>query len=278
MRVNATRSASMKSREGNDRDPQRFSLTLASHVYVCATGDGSVILDLKRDKYLGIGKEESKILSKLIVGWPVATRRNGATAACSKLEIEIGIEVETETERAQGGALCRSLATQGLVVPVGHGCERVRRPLTDMRREWISVGDELEVEVHVTWRHVANFVRSYLWARFSLALMSLKWTVGATQKRKARCEATGELMNVLAVAALVGAFRMLRPFVFAAEGRCLLHALVLVRFLSRYGYYPEWVIGVATQPWAAHSWVQWGDFLLDSNPEKVCRYTPILVV
>jgi hypothetical protein len=66
--------------------------------------------------------------------------------------------------------------------------------------------------------------------------------------------------------------------VFAAEGRCLLHALTLVKFLNRCDFYPDWVIGVTTQPWAAHSWVQWGSFLLDTTPENVCHYTPIMVV
>jgi hypothetical protein len=80
------------------------------------------------------------------------------------------------------------------------------------------------------------------------------------------------------MAKTVDLFRQLRPFVFAAEGRCLLHALTLVNFLASYGLYPDWVIGVATQPWDAHSWVQWGNCLLDSNPEKVCKYTPIMVV
>ena len=48
--------------------------------------------------------------------------------------------------------------------------------------------------------------------------------------------------------------------------------------MSKYAFYPDWVIGVTTQPWAAHSWVQWGGFLLDTNPEKVCAYTPILMI
>jgi hypothetical protein len=80
------------------------------------------------------------------------------------------------------------------------------------------------------------------------------------------------------LAAMVDVFRRLRPFVFAAEGRCLLHALTLIRFLSHYQLHPEWVMGVKTQPCGAHSWVQWDRYLLDSNPEKVCGYTPIMMV
>ena len=77
---------------------------------------------------------------------------------------------------------------------------------------------------------------------------------------------------------MVDIFRRLRPFAFAVEGRCLLHALTLMRFLGKYQLHPEWVIGVTTQPWGAHSWVQWEHYLLDSNPEKVCGYTPIMMV
>jgi Transglutaminase-like superfamily len=84
--------------------------------------------------------------------------------------------------------------------------------------------------------------------------------------------------DIFRMATMVDVFRQLRCWVFAAEGRCLLHALTLVNFLSAYGLHPEWVFGVSTQPWAAHSWVQWGQFLLDTNPEKVCPYTPILIV
>ena len=103
-------------------------------------------------------------------------------------------------------------------------------------------------------------------------------SVASIRANKARLASDVGVTHIVEVAALVSLFRRLRPFVFAAEGHCLLHALTLVKFLGRYGFNPEWVIGVATQPWSAHSWVQWKNFLLDTNPEKVCRYTPIMVV
>jgi Transglutaminase-like superfamily len=242
--------------------------SIAPHVHVCVTGDGSVLLDLKRDKYLGLGRKDTELLAAAIGSWPKPRWKCTEAAPSS------------DATMAHTEELCRSLAADGLLTSgVSDGAQAAAEPpLIDMKQEWISVGDELEVESQVTVRHVANFVAAFLWARCSLAWRPFFATVEAIRVEKARRGREADLIPVLEMAALVGVFRQLRPFAFAAEGRCLLHALTLIRFLSRYGFCPEWVIGVATQPWAAHSWVQLGVFLLDTNPEKVCRYTPIMAV
>jgi Transglutaminase-like superfamily len=252
---------------GHDRSFPTLPFTLASHVHVCVTGDGSVLLDLKRDKYLGLGKRDTELLAAAIGSWPKPQWDRTETQSTSDSAV------------AYTDELCRSLAADGLLISgVSDGARAAGEPLTDMKREWMSVGDELEVESKVTLKHVANFVVAFLWARSSLAWRPFSVTVEAMRVDKARRGGGIDPNEMVKMAALVGVFRQLRPLVFAAEGRCLLHALTLTRFLNRYGFYPEWVIGVATQPWAAHAWVQCGNFLLDTNPEKVCRYTPILVI
>jgi hypothetical protein len=35
-------------------------------------------------------------------------------------------------------------------------------------------------------------------------------------------------------------------------------------------------MGVRIEPWAAHSWVQAGEYVLDGTPEQVRFFTPIL--
>jgi hypothetical protein len=240
---------------------------IAPHVYVCGTGDGCVMLDLKRDKYLGLGRLETELVSAAIADWPKPT---WACQTNSQSE---------DAGRLQAEELCRGLAAGGiLVTDRQEGSGPRRKPLPDMRREWISVGDELDVRGRIALNDVRNFIAAFVWARCSLSLRPLYLAVRSVTERKARRSGEAGVPDILKLAAAVDVFRRLRPFLFAAEGRCLLHALALVRFLSRYDLYPDWIIGVATQPWAAHSWVQWGDFLLDSNPEKVCRYTPILSV
>jgi len=158
------------------------------------------------------------------------------------------------------------------------GVSAARRTVVDMKKEWISIGDEMEVESRVTAAHVVNFAKAFAEARLSLALRPFEATVERVRARKAIRGRDLDACHALQVGVMVDVFRRLRTFVFAAEGRCLLHALTLVNFLARCDFYPEWVIGVSTQPWGAHSWVQWGDFLLDTNPEKVCQFAPILVV
>ena len=150
--------------------------------------------------------------------------------------------------------------------------------LPDMRREWISIGDELEVRGRVTLRHTVNFLAAFCWARFFLAGRPFSTVVAEVRSMNLRPRRNIVECELRGVAARVDVFRQLRPFAFAAEGHCLLHALTLMRFLSKYDLHPDWVIGVTTQPWGAHSWVQWDNYLLDSNPEKVCGYTPIMIV
>jgi hypothetical protein len=242
------------------------TLTIAPHVHVCVTAEGSVLLDLKRDKYLGFGKEDTELLAAAISAWPrprwdYPESRLSSPAAVSEAD-----------------ALCQILAAEELLLPGSEDSRSRVAPSVDyMKREWISIGDEIEVDAEVTTKHIANFTAAFIFARCSLAYRRFWVTVETARVDKARRNTNADLA-LQEVAALVGVFRRLRPFVFAAEGRCLLHALTLIKFFSRYGFHPDWVIGVAIRPWAAHSWVQWGNYLLDTNPEKVCRFTPILVV
>ncbi len=263
-----------------DEHDEDFGYRIPAHVYVCVTPDGSVLLDLKRDKYFGMGRTETLSLAAIVPGWPKPVWGEGPCGAPQESDVKAGAL-----------SLCESLVSDGLLlrdVGVGSpraGCRRegqgesgaveIRR---DMTAEWISIGDELEVASTLGWRDVLNFLWAYLWVRGSLALRPFAATVESMRVLKARRSDSRNAWHSHEVAAMVGVFRRLRPFVFPAEGRCLLHALTLVKFLSRYDFHPEWMIGVTTQPWGAHSWVQWGNFLLDTNPEKVCGYVPILTV
>lgn len=256
-----------------------LGIRIPAHVHVCVTQDGSVLLDLKQDKYFGMGRTETLLLAAIVPEWPKPVWGDGPCG------------VQESEAKAGALSLCELLVSNRLLlrdvdegsplagcrreVPRVRGTVELRR---DMRGEWISVGDELEVASTVGWRDVFNFLWAYLWVRGSLALRPFAATVKSMRLLKARRRNDRHARHCHRVAALVDVFRRVRPFVFAAEGRCLLHALTLVKFLSRYDFHPEWMIGVTTQPWGAHSWVQWGSFLLDTNPEKVCAYVPILTV
>jgi hypothetical protein len=234
------------------------------HIHVCVTLSGSVVLDVKRDRYLGFDRDTTELLTEAVAGWP-ALRWSPRTDRIDNEKLVAATEA------------CESLVREGVLEKSSSAVERLEYRLLDMRGEWISIGDEVEVPGRATLGHLTNFLLAFLWVRFSLAWRPFFVVVEAMKTVKLRRRRRREL-DPHDVAVLVEVFRRLRPWVFAAEGRCLLHALTLTKFLARYRFHPDWVIGVATEPWGAHSWVQWDSFLLDSNPEKVCGFTPIMVV
>jgi hypothetical protein len=249
---------------------------ISSHVYVCGTRDGSVLLDLKRDKYFGLGREDSETLADSVYAWPKPAWSRESNRANSRADERVDYP---SSGALHAERLCDSLVQEGLLSRQEEARDfGVRGDRINMRAEWISVGDELEVRGEIRTRDVVRFVGAYTFSRYSLKFRPFLSTVQSVHARKMRRATADEHGEVTAVAMLIDIFRRLRPLMFAAEGRCLLHALTLVRFLSYYDVYPEWVIGVNTSPWVAHSWVQWGNFLLDTNPEKVCQFTPIMVV
>jgi hypothetical protein len=238
---------------------------IPTHVHVCVTSDGSVILDLKRDKYYGLGRKDTELIAAAVSGWPQPPWQSVFDASILR--------------KAESARLCQSLLKDGLLTrnepdddAATHGVR------IDMKAEFVSIGDELEVRGRITLRHVVSFAFAYISAQYSLGCGSFMSAVAGVRRKKLHGANEEGSCDVLQLAASVDIFRRLRCNVFAAEGRCLLHALTLVKFLNRCDFYPDWAIGVTTQPWSAHSWVQWRSFLLDTNPEKVCHYTPIMVV
>jgi hypothetical protein len=115
-------------------------------------------------------------------------------------------------------------------------------------------------------------------AHFSLRFRHLEAVVRSVAKRKQRGLRITPQADLSSLARLIGIYRSIRPFFFTANGNCLLHALSLINFLSHYHLYPTWTIGVRTAPWAAHTWVQYDQFVLDTKPEKVDTYTAILAI
>ncbi len=235
---------------------------MAAHVQACATPAGVILLDLKRDRYLGLGLNESASLGRHVQDWPVICR-------------------ETEPQGTPcPEELCETLLADGILSRERPASTTLSAKTVDMGAEFVSVGDEIEVSAQIRTRDVANFLVAYGSAACSLRFRSFLNVVESTRHKKRRRAQQGVCLpsDITHIAALVDRFRRLRACSFTAEGHCLLHSLTLVKFLSRYGCYPDWVIGVAAQPFGAHAWVQWNSYLLDTNPEKVCRYTPILVV
>ena len=57
---------------------------LSPHVHVCVTDDYAVLLDLRRDKYIGIGREHLPALAASVVGWPTTVQSEVEPSAPAK--------------------------------------------------------------------------------------------------------------------------------------------------------------------------------------------------
>jgi len=241
------------------------SYHLANHVFACATRHGVVMLDLHRNKYFGLDMADGASLAGVVRDWP-AQRINGQNAPI------------VSVDRSKVNNLVQSLLDANVLQSCPPSDYGISRSTFSLKGDLASVGDEIVAETPARLGHVVSFLFSLLSASFSLRFLPLGFTVGVVHKRKARAIAKGYCFDAHRAAQFTFVFRRLRPYLFSANGHCIIHALALVNFMAIYGEFPSWVLGVRTEPWSAHSWVQHENFLFDTNPAKVCPYDPLLSV
>ena len=187
-------------------------------------------------------------------------------------------DFSTPSGRVAEKMLIDSLSSRGLI---RFGQREPREiPQTSVRLdgELVAIGDEIDTDVRVSIGHVVLFFYSFIASFFALRFRSTAAVIRGIHARRSAAIHNVDEFDWRRASELVSIFRRIRPYAFVASGHCLLHALTLVRFLAHYNAYPELVLGVKVDPWGAHSWVQHGNCLLDTNPEKVCGFTVILAV
>jgi hypothetical protein len=250
---------------------------LAPDVYWCKTSDAIVFLDLTRDRYVGLASSELPVLSAIVSGWP---------AAQSWESLKDGVESARLT------ATLDSLLSSGLLTPR----PSPRMHLSPTAIELVSTllpDTDFDHRPMLHINHVLNFAQALTWAALSLKCRPIHRIVERVRVRKemavatwaawggaSRCAGVHSVhgMTLEPVRSLTMIYKVLRIFSFTAKDACLLDSLTLIEFLARYHVFPDWVFGVQTGPFAAHSWVQQGRYVLNSSVECVRAYTPILAV
>lgn len=250
---------------------------LAPDVYWCQTADAIVFLDLTRDRYVGLASSELPVLRAIVSGWPAAK-------AC-----------ETLKDTLEGARLTTTLGTllsSGLLSPDASPRMRLSPVATETAGALLPHTDfDRRPRLHLN--HVLNFACALMGAAVSLKCRPIHRIVERVRARKEVGLATGaapgdanpcarvpcgEGSALEPVRSLTIIYKLLRIFSFTAKDACLLDSLALIEFLARYEVFPDWVFGVQTGPFAAHSWVQQGRYVLNSSVECVRAYTPILAV
>ena len=231
------------------------------HTRVCVTATGAVLLDLKRNRYFGLGYREARSLSTLATNWSAASMASGRA-----------LEPMQPDDAAR---LADALIKAGFLTAVAPTESGPPIASIDSSAALTSVGYELAAAPRLHLHHMAAFLRACIWAKRAVDSRLLYSIACEVAKSKAGLTHDIDLQHTVE---LVSVFRRLRPYAFAAKDRCLFHALALLKFLAHYDVFPTWVIAVRPTPWAAHSWLQLDNHLLDCNPEEISGYTPILAI
>jgi Transglutaminase-like superfamily len=234
-------------------------------IFASVTRHGVVLLDLKHNRYLGLGYSDALVLSKHVQGFPRLDQR-----------AEFG--VLPEVDHSDDAAILETFMRRGIVTTRHTRRGNIVSNVVSLQGSLVSIGDEITAPAVSPSRHVPAFLYSLICSSACLRCVPLRFIVQHVYGRHSSAIAKGCSFSVSKASALVDAFRLIRPYFFLAKENCLLHALTLVNFLAYYGEFPLWVFGVSSDPWTAHSWVQQDHYLLDCNPENVCGLEPILAI
>lgn len=230
---------------------------LADHVRACCVDGQVVILDMQRDKYMGLGGAQLSALCHFVVDWPMRSDVSQSAAP------------STETNRCLKALLDQQiLAGTGTPIPPA-GLEQAQETLS------FDLGS---TDAPSTWRDALDLGQAAFVVAVWMRFRCLAEIADSVAHLRPQIHARHRSSSPVDLHAAASAYMRLRPFVLTAHDQCLRDSLTLIRFLAKKNVFPRWVVGVRTRPFAAHSWVQEGPLVLNDVHEHVREYTPILVV
>lgn len=236
---------------------------LPEHIYTCATPDGVIFLDTRRNRYRGLGPREAESLRPFVHDWPGGFTSHAGMDALDQDAV---------------GELLATLISARLISVKPVPSPRASRAEVALGRPLQAIGVGTEFDYPVATATLLAFLGAYAGALLDIRLRSLCTVVLRIRSRKLQCPPRSPDADIEKIKSLVSSFRRIRHHFFTGNGKCLLHALTLTRYLALYEVFPTLVIGVRTSPWGAHSWVEHNGYTLDATPEKVRTFTPILAV
>jgi hypothetical protein len=253
------------SKTSNEHRASPRTYRISPLVFASATRHGIVFLDLKRNRYSGIGCSDALVLSKHVDDVPL-------------LETWLIERGESSDPSSSDSGLLDSLLAAGiLTLNPAEKREIVSTPIP-LDGALTSIGDEIIGHASIGFWQVIIFLYCLICSAASLRLLPFRHVIARVHRRRLAALAIGYNFHLSKASNLIATFRGIRPFFFLPKDRCLLHALTLTNYLAHYNEYPVLVFGVTTGPWGAHAWVQHQHFLLDCNPEDVCHLEQVLGV
>lgn len=231
---------------------------LPPHIYVCQAQDHPVLMDLRRNSYIGISNRDGAILSSLVEGWPRPPLLQ--LTPCDESTLP-----SAANDLLASGILTENCHESRDATPIAvpEPAESLLDGYSDEALCW-----------HGSARDILRFSRSLLSGARAVRFGMLEAFAARVRHRKACLNSPTAAM----ARSFLSTFLLCRPFFYTARDACLLDSLILVDFLSRSGVSATCVIGVKTGPFGAHAWVQLGRYVLNDTPGFVRHYVPIFSI
>lgn len=237
------------------------AIFLQSHIFLCPAKRHWVILDVNRDKYLCVQRRLLEALGPRLQGWEGgagAEARNAAVPAEEAL------------------ALANQLMSLGILSEHSEGAKDARAVVYPRPTEALDL-DLPRRQRRLPGIHAPAFFASSMRASRQLGTRRFQSIVESVRERKACHAGRAGPFDLARARSLVAVFERWRLF-YPRSYLCLFDSLALIHFLARFHVYPDWVFGVAAEPFEAHCWVQAGNVVLNDTVERVSAFTPIMHV
>lgn len=131
--------------------------------------------------------------------------------------------------------------------------------------------------IRPTFRHLLRISAAFLKTRLLFPALPFEYHVKRIRSRRDsrradHCPVDDALCREVEI------FLQLRPIFYKARDHCLFDSLMLIDFLASANKFPRLVIGVRSNPFIAHAWVQADDCLLNDHFFTATHTKPILSI
>jgi hypothetical protein len=232
---------------------------LSAHAYLCEFEDGAILLDLRSDTYLGIDAQHLSNLRARVGNWPDSDRSDR----------EAGHHDVSTSESVLVDLLARGILT---TTPTSRQSSRVPNPTTAL-----TVTSSEKTWSGIPLTHIAQFSIALLVVMSCLKRNRLPALLAWIRQRQSLVH-RGNSVRQEEIAERLASFLWLRIWCYTARQRCLFDSLVLTVYLTKAKIPCSFVVGVASKPFLAHSWVQIGDAVLNDTAEHAQDFKTILSV
>jgi hypothetical protein len=268
---------------------------LAPLVFACATRNGIVLLDLRRNRYLGLERSDALALSRFVRSipkheeWADADGKSANDQSAESEPTRHGVILlderrrrylgSTSSDQTMANNLLQSMLKEGLLTTADPAVESALVSTEiDLKRTLVSIEEDFILTPRVRMRDIATFAYFLITGALALRCLPLRRLVRSAHDRRNMAYRRGYKLDVEEVCRHVCTYRAIRPLFFVAKKHPLLHALTLTNYLAHHGQFPVWVFGIGTEPWTTHTWLQHENYVLDDSPETVFRLEPILAI